>query len=146
MVVIRGQSGLFIIMFTLVAAFGFTATSAEGLARDADVSRTVQQQARSEALFAYGTLLDSAIQQRLISRVVPSKADVLPGYRIGDLKLTRGTYRIAEPAHGHQIDGGVMWLTSSELRRFDAYEGPHYERARVVLESGIEAWVYRAPQ
>lgn len=147
MSIMRYKLGLCFIMFILVATFGLTVASADQLAYASNGRPSPQHgQARTEALFAYGTLLDAAIQNRLIGRTVLSEADALPGYRIGNLKLTRGTYRIAEPAHGHEIAGGVMWLTPAELRRFDAYEGPHYERARVTLASGLEAWVYRAPQ
>lgn len=96
-----------------------------------------------EAVFAYGTLLDPKIQQRVIGRLVESKPDVLPGYRKGTLKLSKNSYYIAVRDPDHSIEGGVLMVTGDELKRIDRYEGKHYERARVVLESGIEAWVYR---
>lgn len=107
---------------------------------DMDVDKDVEV---GEAVFAYGTLLDPKVQQRIIGRTVESRPDVLPGYRKGTLKLSKNSYFIAVRDPDHSIEGGVLVVTESELERIDRYEGKHYERARVVLESGTEAWVYR---
>lgn len=98
-----------------------------------------------EALFAYGTLLDPKVQRRVIGRTVEGRPDTLPRYRKGVLQLPGAAYFIAIPDEQGEIDGGVLEVTPMELRRIDRYEGEAYERARVTLRSGTEAWVYRRP-
>jgi len=100
----------------------------------------------AEALFVYGTLMDPEVQRRVIGRVVPLIPDTLAGYRKGEIVLGKNTYPIAVRDPDREIAGAVMLLTPSEVRRTDRYEGKAYERGRVVLTSGTEAWVYRSPE
>jgi len=99
-----------------------------------------------EAVFAYGTLLDSEIQRRVIGRTVESRPDTLLGYRKGVLQLADATYFIAIRDEQSEIRGAVIEVTPDELRRIDRYEGEEYERVQVVLASGVRAWVYRRPE
>lgn len=99
-----------------------------------------------EALFSYGTLLEPTVQKRVIGRTVRSQSDVLEGYRKSEITLGERTYAIAVPDPDHSIAGGVIDVTRYELKRTDRYEGRSYERVRVELKSGKEAWVYRQPQ
>jgi len=77
---------------------------------------------------------------------VESRPDVLPGYRKDTLLLGCASYYIAVPDSHGEILGGVIEVTQDELLRIDRYEGEEYERARVTLASGTEAWVYRRPR
>lgn len=99
-----------------------------------------------EAVFAYGTLLDPEVQRRVIGRAVESRPDTLVGYRKGVLHLANASYFIAIRDERSRIRGGVIEVTPDELSRIDRYEGDEYERVRVVLASGSQAWVYRRPE
>ena len=98
-----------------------------------------------ESLFCYGTLLDPQVQRRVIGRTVESRPDALPGYRKDMLLLGCASYYIAVPDPRGEIQGGVIEVTRDELVRIDRYEGDEYERVKVTLVSGKEAWVYRRP-
>lgn len=41
-----------------------------------------------------------------------------------------------------KVTGMVFAITSEELKRADEYEVEAYRRDRVVLASGVSAWVY----
>jgi len=99
-----------------------------------------------EELFAYGTLLDPAVQQRVIGRVVEGVPDSLHGYTKSTVKLGEAIYPIALPDPGGRIQGARLLLSEEELKRADAYEGPSYQRVKRSLESGRSAWVYVAPE
>lgn len=98
-----------------------------------------------ESLFCYGTLLDPEIQRQVIGRTVESRPDTLPGYRRDVLLLGCASYYIAVPDAQGEIRGGVIEVTPDELLRIDRYEGEEYQRVKVTLASGAEAWVYRRP-
>lgn len=95
-----------------------------------------------ESLFVYGTLRDSAVQQRVYGRTVPGKPDALYGYRKSQVWSGDDDYPIAIPDPDGVIDGLVLELTPDEMARGDAYEGDEYRRLRVTLRSGVEAWFY----
>jgi gamma-glutamylcyclotransferase (GGCT)/AIG2-like uncharacterized protein YtfP len=95
-----------------------------------------------ELLFVYGTLHEPAVQIRLIGHTVPSEPDTLGGYE-RDFSLLP-PYPVAMPAENSEIDGHVLEITAEELILFDIYETEAYQRIRVTLQSGKEAWVYIA--
>lgn len=60
--------------------------------------------------------------------------------------LQRGDKQIANVvrgAHTSRVAGTVLEFTAAQLITADEYErADSYKRIRVLLESGIEAWVY----
>ena len=110
---------------------------------------------RSELLFAYGTLQLDPVQRATFGRLLAGNADTLPGYRVGQLEIksdevvaTSGaTQHPIAQATGNPLDlvaGMVFRITPTELLQTDAYEVDDYERVKVTLTSGTQAWVYAA--
>ncbi|MFW5709231.1 MAG: gamma-glutamylcyclotransferase family protein [Chloroflexota bacterium] len=99
----------------------------------------------NELVFAYGTLLDAAIQRSIIGRVVNSSPDTLPDYRIEKVLFGQQAFPIIRPYPGATVKGRVLLVYPLELRRIDHYETDAYERRRVQLASGRRAWAYCAP-
>lgn len=94
-----------------------------------------------EALFAYGTLRETHVQQRLIGRTIEGQSDTLQGYH-QDWSLLP-PYAVAMPCEQDKVlHGVVLHLTEDELETIDNYEGIAYIRVRLFLLSGTEAWVY----
>lgn len=96
-----------------------------------------------EYLFTYGTLQDEMIQKVVLSRSLNGKADSLPGYCISKEKVA-GAYPVVEKSKNpaDRVEGVVYLISDKELLKTDAYEGVAYMRSKVILESGIESWVY----
>ena len=98
-----------------------------------------------ELLFTYGTLRDPLVQQAVLGRTTPGTADVLDGYGRFEIRLDSGTYPIIRPQVGAEVGGLVIAVTAPALLKLDEYETEAYQRIKVMLRSGIEAWVYAAP-
>lgn len=107
-------------------------------------------------LFSYGTLRQPEVQQSLFGRAVPTVADTLPGYRLDWLTITdpqviatSGSDRhpiLRKGSAGDAVAGVFLELDDGELAAADAYEVDDYVRSRVVLGSGVAAWVYLAAE
>lgn len=97
-----------------------------------------------EQLFIYGTLMDPVVQQRLLGHVCPYVADAVTGYALTTLQQEGSTYLVLVPDDdfGIPIPGLVIETSLEELFILDDYEGQEYERVRVILTSGREAWAY----
>lgn len=93
-----------------------------------------------ESLFVYGTLHEPAVQLRLIGRLIESHPDTLSGFERTTHLLP--PYPVAMPTENAEIQGHVLQITPEELVQFDIYETDYYQRIRVQLQSGKEAWVY----
>lgn len=95
-----------------------------------------------ERLFAYGTLLNEAVQRSVIGRRIDGTPDAIEGYVRTSLR--DGTYRFPNlvPHASGRVEGRVLEVRGDELARIDQYEGDLYRRERVTLASGTEAWVY----
>jgi Gamma-glutamyl cyclotransferase, AIG2-like len=109
----------------------------------------------SEQLFSYGTLQLEAVQLSTFGRKLDGQADEMPGFAVTMLKIedpdvvaTSGkTHHPVVTYSGNPADkvsGTVFAITPEELAHADAYEVSDYRRDRVVLVSGISAWVYVA--
>ncbi len=109
----------------------------------------------SEQLFSYGTLQLETVQLSTFGRKLDGRADEMPGYAMTMLKIedpavvaTSGkTHHPVVSYSGNPADtvsGTVFAITPEELEHADAYEVSDYRRDRVVLASGIPAWVYVA--
>ncbi|MGM0521240.1 MAG: gamma-glutamylcyclotransferase family protein [Pseudomonadota bacterium] len=94
-------------------------------------------QSRPHQVFVYGTLTYAPV--RLV--VMGTLADPEPA-RLEN--FTREGLDIA-PAPGEHIDGLRLTVTPEELARLDRYErlGIRYERVKLPLANGTNAWVYR---
>ena len=93
-----------------------------------------------ELLFVYGTLHEPEVQLRLIGRTLASSVDNLSGYERNFSLLP--PYPVAMPSENSSIQGHVLEVTPEELAQFDIYETEAYQRIRVNLQSGKNAWVY----
>ncbi|MGF7146920.1 gamma-glutamylcyclotransferase (GGCT)/AIG2-like uncharacterized protein YtfP [Sphingomonas zeicaulis] len=94
-------------------------------------------------LFAYGTLRDPAVQQRLFGRGLEGDPDALSGYVPGTILIGGTTYPILHRGNADDcVPGIALAMTAAELHAADAYEGADYARITVTLESGRRAFVY----
>lgn len=111
---------------TLLSPWGYTAPA--GLpAIDPD---------RQHRLFVYGTLTHGWVRWLVTGEQIVSTPARLPGFRREGLDL------VAEPTA--VTHGELLQVSPSSLRRLDRYErlGIRYERTRLTLGDGREAWVY----
>lgn len=109
----------------------------------------------SEKLFSYGTLQLEAVQLATFGRKLEGHADNMPGFALTLLKIEDASVVATSGKTHHpvvsysgnpadQVSGTVFTITPEELAHADAYEVSDYRRDRVVLASGISAWVYVA--
>ena len=99
----------------------------------------------TERLFVYGTLQIPTVQQVVFGRSILGMPDTLPGFRKSAINLEGHIYPIAVRDGDSHIDGFLLELTPEELARGDDYETSAYDRVRVILKSGTEAWVFCQP-
>lgn len=92
---------------------------------------------QQHSLFVYGTLRNPLIRYLVIGRSVAYSPATASGYRRQGLNL--------EAAEDSEVRGKLLTVDSDELRRLDRYErlGVRYERVRLTLEEGQQAWVYQ---
>src|SRR5262245_15151559 len=107
----------------------------------------------TERLFSYGTLQTESVQLSTFGRKLNGSSDALVGYRLRMIKIEDQDFVATSGAEYHRtleftgstsdfVEGTVFSITQQELEQSDAYEPDGYERARVKLQSGTEAWVY----
>lgn len=94
-------------------------------------------------LFAYGTLLDAAIQLEVFGRMLTGVPDQLQGYELHQ-NAVEGIYPDIESSSDNRavVSGYRFIIQPYELTLADAYETELYIRKWVTLNSGVEAWVY----
>jgi len=107
-----------------------------------------------ERLFSYGTLRLPEVQLALFDRVVSTIDDVLPGFRLDTVRITDPDVIAKSGSDVHPIlrrsgdedsvPGAYLELSARDLVAADEYEVDDYRRARVVLGSRLDAWVYLA--
>jgi len=105
-----------------------------------------------EYLFSYGTLQDEKVQRDLFGRVLNGSYDVLRGYKVSTIEikdetfLSKGQQKFQKTliiSGGNDVvNGTALELTEAELLVADKYEPENYERIKVGLESGKNAWIY----
>jgi hypothetical protein len=108
--------------------------------------------ATTEQLFSYGTLQQPEVQLATFGRLLDSRPDRLPGYRLALLAIsdaqvvaTSGKTHHPIASRGEPTDsvpGAVLAVSPEELRQADGYEVADYRRERVTLASGLQAWAY----
>ena len=107
----------------------------------------------SEHLFSYGTLQTNSVQLSTFGRRLDGNPDKLVGYRLRMIQITDQEFVATSGAEYHRnleftgsasdfVEGTVFSLTQQELEQADAYEPDGYQRVRVKLRSGTDAWVY----
>ena len=98
-----------------------------------------------QKLFIYGTLRDPLVQQAVLGRTTPGTPAVIGSYGRFEIVLETGIYPIIRPQAGAEVHGLLIEVTAEELSILDVYETDAYQRIRVILRSGVEAWVYAQP-
>jgi hypothetical protein len=108
-----------------------------------------------EKLFSYGTLQLPQVQESLFGRTLIGMKDVLPGYRVEELKIKDQAVIEKSGTDMHPIlvksddpdeivEGMIFEVTEEELARADDYEVDDYQRTFALMRSGNEAWIYSA--
>ena len=93
-----------------------------------------------ERLFTYGTLQLESVQLSTFGRTLDGGPDALVGYRVRMIERHRNLEFTGSTSDC--VEGTVFSLSQEELEQADAYEPHGYQRIRVNLRSGGEAWVY----
>ncbi|GEM_PF-314945 len=88
-------------------------------------------------VFVYGTLRVPPVRWIVIGDRVETRPAYLEDWQRSGLDL--------ESAPGERVPGEVLTVAAEELARLDRYErlGIRYQRVRLTLADGSEAWVYR---
>lgn len=103
-----------------------------------------------EKLFTYGTLQDKEIQEKIFGRTLKGTPETLIGYAVKEIQIEEEfglmQYPIITETNNPEdtINGIVFEITENDLRQADLYEGFHYKRIEVHLQSTEKAWVYSA--
>jgi len=107
----------------------------------------------TENLFAYGTLQLEKVQLETFGRKLDGEPDALHGYKLVMVTITDEDFVIESGTANHRslqftgnstdvIEGFVFKVTGNELEQADSYEPEGYERVKVQLRSGANAWVF----
>ena len=92
-------------------------------------------------LFSYGSLQQQEVQLSLYKRVLKGDEDQLKGFKLAEELLYDQYPIIIETKDNTDLISGYVFEIE-ELKFTDDYEGEHYRRIQVKLESGREAWCY----
>jgi gamma-glutamylcyclotransferase (GGCT)/AIG2-like uncharacterized protein YtfP len=101
-----------------------------------------------QKLFAYGTLQDKDVQENLFGRMLQGTPETLIGYELNEIQIEEefGIVHypiIMETNNSNDTIGGILYeVTMNDLRQADLYEGKHYKRIEVHLQSDQKAWAY----
>jgi gamma-glutamylcyclotransferase (GGCT)/AIG2-like uncharacterized protein YtfP len=94
-------------------------------------------------LFVYGTLKEPRVQKKVLGRTVPGELNTLADYKKCSIQLGRRIYPAIRSEVGSSVEGLVIAVTPAELKQIDRYETDAYQRKKVTLTSGRQAWVYQ---
>ncbi|OUD35040.1 gamma-glutamylcyclotransferase family protein [Flavobacterium sp. FPG59] len=103
-----------------------------------------------EKLFAYGSLQNEDIQKDLFGRILEGTPETLIGYVVKQIQIEEEfgivNYPIITQTENQEdtINGIVYDISTKELHQSDLYEGLHYKRVEVQLQSKQKAWAYSA--
>ncbi len=101
-------------------------------------------------LFTYGTLQHEDVQENLFGRILHGTPEKLVGYALQELiieeefGLVKYDILVETSNLEDTINGIVYEITTKELHQADLYEGLHYKRVEVHLQSKQKAWAYSA--
>jgi hypothetical protein len=107
----------------------------------------------SENLFSYGTLQLEQVQLATFGRKLVGHTDEMTGcvltlLKIEDPEVVATSGKTHHPVVAYsgnasdKVSGTVFAVTAEELEHADEYEVAAYRRDRVLLASGLSAWVY----
>lgn len=107
----------------------------------------------TENLFSYGTLQLEKVQLETFGRKLDGEPDALQGYKLVMITIADQDFVIKSGTANHRslqftgnsadvVEGFVFEVTRNELEQADSYEPEGYERVRVQLRSGANAWVF----
>jgi gamma-glutamylcyclotransferase (GGCT)/AIG2-like uncharacterized protein YtfP len=103
-----------------------------------------------EKLFAYGNLKEDDIQESVFGRLLQGVPETLVGYVVKEIKIEEEygieSYPIITATQNQQdtISGMVYEASFRELQLADQYEGMHYKRIEVQLQSNETVWAFTA--
>ncbi|CAH0336171.1 hypothetical protein FVB9288_01846 [Flavobacterium sp. CECT 9288] len=103
-----------------------------------------------EKLFAYGSLQNEDVQKDLFGRILEGTPETLIGYVVKQIQIEEEfgivNYPIITQTENQEdtINGIVYDISTKELHQSDLYEGLHYKRVEVQLQSNQKAWAYSA--
>ena len=91
----------------------------------------------TQPYFAYGSNLNITDMRARCPNARPGLPARLEGWRL----TFRGVADI-EPAEGRVVHGALWWLSRSDVRRLDAYEGApsNYRQKKVEIQTGDRAY------
>jgi gamma-glutamylcyclotransferase (GGCT)/AIG2-like uncharacterized protein YtfP len=126
-----------LISLTSIVGVYFTQIQPGVLTRVDGIEIELPQEPGPHRLFVYGTLRSQLMRFIVTGRTQEAEPVALSGFRRENLDIIR------DP--DARVEGYVVHVSNSELRRLDRYErtGLRYERVRVTLDDGTSAWVYR---
>lgn len=104
-------------------------------------------------LFSYGTLQQEDVQLATFGRRLAGQRDQLTGFAQAEVKIddpdvvaasgkTHHPILMFTGMPGDRVGGTVFDITEGELAQADEYEVDDYKRVAVILDSGIQTWVY----
>lgn len=96
----------------------------------------------TEKLFVYGTIVNPEIQKEILGRTVQGVSDILKGYEKSEVTIDGEIYPCIILNETGMTKGLLIEITDDELRKTDEYETDAYKRERIILKSGVHAWVY----
>ena len=103
-----------------------------------------------QKLFAYGTLQDKDVQENLFGRILQGTSETLIGYELNEIQIEEEfgiehyPKRMETNNSNDTISGILYEVSMRELHQADLYEGLHYKRVEVLLQSNQKAWAYSA--
>jgi gamma-glutamylcyclotransferase (GGCT)/AIG2-like uncharacterized protein YtfP len=103
-----------------------------------------------EKLFAYGNLKEDDIQESVFGRLLQGVPETLVGYVVKEIKIEEEygieSYPIITATQNQEdtISGMVYEASFRELQLADQYEGMHYKRIEVQLQSNETVWAFTA--
>lgn len=103
-----------------------------------------------EKLFAYGNLREKDVQETVFGRILEGVPGKLVGYAVNRIQIEEeygiDSYPIITPTQNpDDIIKGILYdITLRELQLVDTYEGKHYKRIQVQLQSNEVAWAFTA--
>jgi len=110
--------------------------------------RSIIKPEQMEKLFAYGTLKDKDIQENIFGRSLKGVPDKLIGFVINYIEIEEefGIEKypiiVATENPDDIVTGLVYDISEEDVHLADTYEGLHYKRIEVTLESLQTAWAY----
>jgi hypothetical protein len=95
-----------------------------------------------EPIFVFGNLMDDNVQFAAFGRRAEFVFDTLFDYKKEGIRIHGETSSNLVPARGHSVAGSILYLQPEEVKILENKFGPAYQKIRVKLYSGKEAWTY----